>query len=181
MRFGIDIDGTINNFQEIVANYIWKDYGIQVDNTKYELYKGIPQKEVDNFCNRHAEDFLNEVQPLINAKEDIDKLLENNQVFLITARGYDCAKDTLEWLYRYKFLYTDIYFNCGNKVDTCKWKDVDVMVDDSPHNLIALHKNQIPYIIFDQPYNQNIYGELYRAKDWDNLYNFLDFYNTEIN
>jgi 5'(3')-deoxyribonucleotidase len=85
----------------------------------------------------------------------------------------------LYWLRKNEFNYTDVLFNCGNKVDACKFKGVDFMVDDSPHNLKALHAGKIPYIVFDQTYNQDIYGEEFRAKTWNDMYNFFDFLGVD--
>ena len=176
MILGIDIDGTINNFQDVSAKYLKKELNIKFDNKDYELYKGMKKSEIDDFNQKHREDFINEVKALPGSQEVINQLLnQGNEIYLITAREYSFAPDTMEWLDKNHFSFTDIYFNCGNKVDTCKWKDVDIMIDDSPYNLKALNKAGIPYIVFNQEYNQDIYNELYRAKNWENIYDFINF------
>ena len=39
----------------------------------------------------------------------------------------------------------------------------------------ALNKAGILYIIYNQNYNQDIYNELYRASNWNNIYDFLTY------
>lgn len=176
MILGIDIDGTVNNFQDVVAKYLQKEYDIKFDDKDYELYKGLNKSEIDKFNDKYSQVFLKEVKALPESQEVINELMnKGNEVYFITAREYSHASDTMEWLKRNNFSFTDIYFNCGNKVDTCKWKNVDIMIDDSPYNLKALNKAGIPYIIYNQNYNQDIYNELYRASNWNNIYDFLTY------
>lgn len=176
MRIGIDIDGTVNNFQDIASKYIEKEYGFKWDGNSYEIYPNLTSKEIHDFMSRHNQDFLNEVKPLEYARQGIVDLLNaKNQVFFITARDYSVAEDTLQWLKKNKFMYTDIYFNCGNKVATCKWKELDYMIEDCPYNLMELAKNNIPFIVYDQKYNQEIKGEVYRSNNWEHIIDFLNY------
>lgn len=181
MKIGIDIDGTMNNFQYVAAQYLKEDYGVIFDDSNYELYTGLTQSQINEFNEKHEEDFTNHVSPMPYSQEVIQDLsTAGNQIFIITARGYSMADQTLEWLRKNKFVYNDIYFNAGNKVDVCKWKDVDVMIEDSPYNLKALNQNNIPFITFKQNYNNDINGELYRSNDWLKIYDFLNFFSTKI-
>ena len=176
MRIGIDIDGTVNNFQNIAAKYLNLEYGIKWDETDYNLYPNMNVKEIHAFMDKYRLKFVDEVEPLEDSQDVIRELLgAKNQIFFITARDYLVAEDTMQWLRMHGFCYTDVLFNCGNKVEACKWKEVDIMIDDAPHNLMALNKNKIPYIIYDQKYNQDIYGEEFRAKSWKDIYNYLTF------
>ncbi len=174
MRIGVDIDGTINNFADIASKYIELETGFKWDRKQYEIYPKMNADEIHNFMLRHRQDFIDEVQPVNNSQDCIRNLLNaRNQVYFITARDYVVAEDTLQWLRKHGFLYTDIFFNCGDKVGACIWKDIDVMIDDSPYNIKKLEENHIPYIVFNQPYNQNINDGLYRATNWNEIENFI--------
>ena len=177
MRIGVDIDGVINNFHEVASKYIKQDYGVDWYGTTYDIYKGLTAQQVREFLANRKEKFLTEIKSVKNSRDVIVNLLNaKHQIYLITARGYDMADDTIRWLKQHKFIYTDVYFNCGNKVDACKWKEVHLMIEDSPHNLMALAKNKIPYIIFNQSYNQEVYGELLRTDKWTEIEEFLRYY-----
>lgn len=181
MKIGIDIDGTINNFQDVAAKYLKQDYGINFDDSNYELYTGLNKAQIKEFNEKHQDDFLNDVTSLPHSQEVIKDLLsEGNRIYIITARYYSMADPTLEWLRMNQFAYNEIYFNAGNKVDVCAWKDIDVMIDDNPHNLMALAKHDIPFITFKQNYNDMVYGELYKSNDWENIHDFLTFFGTKI-
>jgi len=145
----------------------------------YEIYKGMSIKDIQEFTNKYEKDFVRLVKPLDYARETINNLInQKHSVYLITARDYAMAEQTMSWIRQNAIFYTDIYFNCGNKVDCCKWKDVNVMIEDSPHNLISLNKSNIPYIIFDQKYNQDIYGGLLRTNDWKEIEQFINFFDV---
>lgn len=180
MRIGIDIDGTINNFSDVAAKYIEKEYGLVWDKSEYEIYKGLTKDQIHAFSKKYEGVLTDEIKPLDSSREVINELMLNrNQIFFITARGYDVAENTLYWLRQYGFNYTDILFACGDKVDACRFKRVDYMIDDAPHNLMALNKANVPYIVFDHEYNKDIYGEEFRAKTWDDMYNFFDFLGVD--
>lgn len=180
MRIGVDLDGVLNNFHIIATKYLKQEYGYEWDETSYNIYTDLSKQQIHEFTENMAETFVNEVQPTKNSRDVIINLLnDKHQVFLITARGYEMAEDTIKWLKLHKYIFADIYFNCGNKVDACKWKNVDLMIEDSPHNLMALAKNNIPYIVFDQTYNKDIYGELIRTNSWKEIENFIRFYDIK--
>ena len=180
MRIGVDLDGVLNNFHIIATKYLKQEYGYEWDETSYNIYTDLSKQQIHEFTENMAETFINEVQPIKDSRNVIVNLLnDKHQIFLITARGYEMAEDTIKWLKLHKYIFTDIYFNCGNKVDACKWKNVDLMIEDSPHNLMALAKNDIPYVVFDQSYNQDIYGELLRTNNWNEIENFIRFYSIK--
>lgn len=176
MRIGVDIDNTINNFSVVAKKYLKEDYNKTFSPTDYNLYSGLKLPEIKKFEARHSDEFMNEVKPIAESSEILRQLLnEKNQIYIITARNYSFAEETLKWLRRYNFMYTDIYFNSTTKVDVCKWKEVDFMIDDNPNNLISLNKAGIPFIVFNQPYNQDIYGEKLRSNNWNTIYDFFSY------
>ena len=179
MRIGIDIDGTINNFQDVATDILKREHGLDWSGDTYEIYKGMTIAQIQEFTDKYEDEFIRAVSPLENSCEVIRNWInQKHQVYLITARGYSMAEHTMTWLRRNSVFYTDIYFNCGDKVDCCKWKDVQVMIEDSPHNLKSLNKNNVPYVIFDQKYNKDIYGGLLRTSDWLKIEDFVNFYDV---
>lgn len=174
MNIGIDIDGTINNFQDVVIKILAMEYDIHIHKSQYEIYdKLTPQQQNDFFY--HNDDFLlHSVSVLPYAQSVIkDLLLLNNNVYLITARKYNCVENTLQWLRMHKIPYTDIYFNTENKVDVCKWKNITYMIDDNPYVLDELINHNIPSIVFQHEYNQHINNYAFKSNDWKNIFNFI--------
>lgn len=49
------------------------------------------------------------------------------------------------------------------------------MIDDSPWNILALQKNGIDCLAYDQPYNQRIKDNQFinRVYSWKDIYEFL--------
>jgi len=180
LNIGIDIDGCLNNHHKNLYNYIINNYNIKIDLFQYdniqllldkiglknltELYKNIPTKiDIPEFLSSYF----------------VNKLYNKHNVYILTARSYAGANETVQWLNKYNFNYKDIFFKCGNKVDICYYKNIDYMIDDSPYNIYYLIKNNINTIVFSRPYNKKFcsdkfYDNIYIAKNWIEIYNYIN-------
>lgn len=175
MNIGVDIDGVLNHFYKEYYNFILKNFNLKIDITKYDNNKFLKNKLGDYFNtiqnNFNMKDL--EVEPF--AKFFIKKLKRKNNIYIITARKSEESLDTINWLNKNGIVYDDIFFNSGNKGDICSNLNVDFMIDDAPHNIFNLLKNNINTIVFNRPYNQGFYnGNLvYVANNWIDIYNYL--------
>ena len=109
MRIGVDLDGVLNNFHIIATKYLKQEYGYEWDETSYNIYTDLSKQQIHEFTENMAETFINEVQPTKDSRNVIVNLLnDKHQIFLITARGYEMAEDTIKWLKLHKYIFTDI-------------------------------------------------------------------------
>lgn len=76
------------------------------------------------------------------------------------------AEDTIASLRKNHIPFND-FCMIESKADI----NVDLMVDDAPHNIQAMADNNTPVLIFDQVYNQHL--NYPRAKNWQEVYNVV--------
>lgn len=173
MIIGLDIDGCINDMDYYLKELLKKDYNIKNFSSSHNVLHSIgleSKKEQDLFWQDNS-DYFNKYMPARkNANKIIDKLMEEHSIFILTAREYNCAGVTIEWLKINNINYHDIYFSCGKKADACIWKKVDYMIEDNPNNILELLKNGVKVIIMDHDYNSYIEHEnAIRCKNWDDI------------
>ena len=176
MRIGIDIDGTLNNLDEVVRNIRLHEENVILDECKYELYPDMDNSQIDDFNIRHAKHLIDWVKPTNHACEIIPKLSRKHDLFIITARAshYDLL-NTIAWFEKNHFNlshFKSLLFDCHDKAKICLKKDIDIMIDDAPHHLYALCEHQIPTIKFDHLYNSTS-PCTYHTNDWREIYDLL--------
>lgn len=67
--------------------------------------------------------------------------------------------DTVEWLEEHGIPYWDLCF-LGRKSDL----NLDLLIDDAPHNIASLREAGRNVLVMDQPYNRHLGGP--RAMNW---------------
>ena len=62
--------------------------------------------------------------------------------------------------------YDGLEFTVGSKLPYCKKNNIDVMIDDSPTNVLDI-STKIPVLCFDNPYNKTLNGNnITRVYGW---------------
>ena len=94
MKIGIDIDGVLTDIEQWQLDYgskfYYENYGLGIKN-----YKGYETNEIfdvdikldDEFWNKYFRDYSVNVEARKFANEVIDKLKEENEIYIITARS----------------------------------------------------------------------------------------------
>ena len=185
MRIGIDIDGCITDIARFVADYGTKfcyenniKYVLKEDEYDESKALGISYEETEKFWNKYLPYYSIEYKPREFVSEVINKLKENNEIYIITARDeaglppeyYGHMQELVkEWLKKYSINYDKLIFTKEN--------NIDIMIEDSPYNLIDI-SNKIQVMCFDNPYNKKIEGEnIIRVYSW---YDILSKINNII-
>lgn len=180
LNIGIDIDGCLNNHHKNLYNYIVSNYNVDFNLMQYNntqlLLDELGLKSLTELYSNFSEE---NNTPEFLSSYFINKLNKKHNIYIITARSYKSANDTIEWLNKYNFHYKDILFKCGDKVDACFYKDIDYMIDDSPYNIYNLIKNNINTIVFSRPYNKKFCSgkfidNIYVVKNWLEVFNYIN-------
>lgn len=94
MKIGIDIDGVLTDVEQwqldYGSKYYYEKYGMRIKNYKgYEASEifDVDKKLDDEFQNEYFRDYSINVETRKFANEVIDKLKEENEIYIITARG----------------------------------------------------------------------------------------------
>ena len=174
----IDIDSTINNFQECFLEIFKQKYPdlwekLPNNPTHFDALQLDKQETMEIFM---SEGFTNKMIPLHGAVNAIHEIEARNfLVFFCTALvtdNSDVLKDRVHWIG--KWFGEDFM----NRVIFTKDKSLvrgDFLIDDSPFKTKGLLKPEWKLIIFDMSYNQNdsCYGRIYNWTDLDHLFSLL--------
>ena len=187
MKIGIDIDDTISDTYSTLLPYAQK-YNIEVlgksgkvkplDATDHMYTKALhdwSEKEEYDFLDMYYEKFVKEVDIKHLAKEYIEKLSKDNEIYLITARfeskNKNIANLTKKWLEEKQVPYKELILNTQDKVSIAKEIGIDLFIDDSYKNCKAMSENGIKTFIMDSKVNSNFEIEnVVRVYSWPHAY-----------
>lgn len=184
MNIGIDIDGVMTD----VLAYI-KEKGQIFLNKPIVNEEGFDvadifdvSKEVeDAFWSEYYGDYIKTVQARKGVGEVTQKLKsEGNKIFVITSRyvkpsyGFNSKEEhykiTEEFLNKNGIYYDELLYAKQPKVKEANEKEIDIFIDDSPTNIMALSKVTRVFIM-DEPYNRTSYAKgAVRVHDWQEIY-----------
>lgn len=143
MRIGIDFDDTIVNTKEIVRKFM----------DRYNVKEFRTEEEKTIFYKQHVDDVMKEITLKDNVVEVLNRLKDNNELFIITARGTYYSKNlpklTLDFIENNNIPVDKVYFNCEEKASKCLELKIDLFIDDLPQNCISVNEVGIKTFIFD--------------------------------
>ena len=190
MRIGIDIDGVLTDIEQYQLDYgskfYYENYKKEIINYKgYETYDIFDSnKEIDDlFWKKYFKEYSVNVKARDLSSEIIKKLKEDgNEIYIITARGsflshssdvmtYDENKEVVKkWLEKNDIYYDKLIFSPEDKLDICLENNIDIMVEDSVHNINNV-STRLPVICFHANYNEKCIGKnIIRCYSWYDIY-----------
>lgn len=187
MRIGIDLDGVITNIAQFVADYGTKfcydnkiKYNLKPDEYDEQKALGISGEWTEKFWNRYLPYYGTKYAPREFAKEVIDILKEDNEIYIITARNEDGLPEELYgfmhemvkgWFKEKEINYDKLIFTQGSKLPYCLENKIDIMIEDSPRNIKEI-STKIPVLCFDNSYNKELKGNnITRVYSWYDILN----------
>jgi uncharacterized HAD superfamily protein len=139
--------------EEIKSFYIEEFFGITAQEAR---------ETIDEFF--YHDDHLNAL-PVEGAKEVLERLSKNNNLYIVTAKPDRLEQITLDWLQKhYPDKFKKIHFanTFSHSLDTKKRKKsevcieagINLLIDDGIDNAIDVSSAGIPVLLFDTPWNQ---------------------------
>lgn len=182
MRIGIDIDGVLTDIARFISDYGTKfcyenNIKIQIKKDEYNEEKalGISKENKKRFWNKYLLYYAMEYNSREFAADVIKRLKEKNEIYIITARNEEelpselsgkMKKIVANWLEKNDIKYDKLIFTTGSKLPYCLENKIDIMIEDSPRNIIEI-SNDIEVLCFDNPYNEGIEGKnITRVYSW---------------
>ena len=192
MNIGIDIDDTISDTYETqfnVAQYytinvLKRDGKInELNNLTNHFYNKYlhnwNDEEEMEFFTRFYKKCLEEIRPKMYAKEVLDKLKEENKIYLVTARfdwGETKAEDvTKKWLEDFKIPYDKLIVNAQDKAEIAKKYNINIFLDDSYTNCQKVAEIGAKTYLMDSRVNRGIKEDekIERIYSWPHFYQKL--------
>lgn len=185
MRIGIDIDGVLTNIIRYACDYGSKyffkkyrklDININAWSLK-DMFNVTDEEDKECWLSLVKDYSINEpARPF--AAEIIEKIKnENNEIYIITARGASSWDDKdgemknilIEWLNKNNINYNKLIIS-KNKLEICKKYDIKIMIEDKTENINSISK-ELSVICFDENHNKHLNGKnIYRAYSWYDVY-----------
>ena len=173
MNIGIDMDDTICSTSKMIEVYSNK-YITENNITKDNLWNIKENK--DKFLKQYLQKIYDEAHLKEGVRECFKELKKlGYNLYIITARTENYVEDINNTIVNYlktnNLLVDGIFINSNDKVDICKNKNIDLMIEDNLYNYNMLKQNNINTILLDE---DNKYKSLKnKVKNWYEVINII--------
>lgn len=179
MRIAIDIDSTLHHYWDTLSEIAVRRFGIELPYEE-QLTWGItrlrPEQLEICIAESHTDERILAGDPYPGAVEAVRRWHEAGHYIHVTShRDVRCAPATERWLARIGVPCDDVCCS-WDKVSRCAELQIDVLVDDSPLNLIAALERGIAAATIAHPWNGDVCEEedVLVAADWPELARVLE-------
>ncbi|MHC6178483.1 hypothetical protein ACYUJ6_01220 [Clostridium sp. JNZ X4-2] len=177
----IDIDGTITDpyFWLNSANTYFNK-NLTVDEiTQYDISKamGIPKSEYIDFYNKNKFRLHGKEEHIRkDAKRVIQELIEEHNIYFVTARDKDLEILTHHYLKKNCIPYDNVFvLGTTYKVDMAKKLSCDIFIEDSYENSLQLSQSGFKVLLMNTNYNQMELDEnITRVFNWEQIHDIID-------
>ena len=179
MRIAIDIDSTLHHYWDQFQQVVRRRHGIELPYESHTEW-GVGQLDTEQLraCvgETHTEEWVLAAEPYPDAVETVRGWHEAGHYIHITShRATDSRAITARWLDRIGLPYDDLHCSY-DKIAKAVEIGIDVLIDDSPVNLVRADDAGIVGATILHPWNREICAErgLICADDWPGLAGRLD-------
>jgi uncharacterized protein len=179
MRIAIDIDSTLHHYWDILSEVSRQRFGIELPYEE-QLTWGITRLRADQLAlciaETHSDEKILAGTPYPGAVEAVRRWHEqDNFVHITSHRESSRRAATAGWLERIGLPYDDLHCSF-DKVSRCAELDIDVLIDDSPGNLLGAIELGITPATLIHPWNSELCEEeeIICAESWPQLEALLE-------
>ncbi len=187
MNIGIDIDDTISNTSEqidkLAKKYTEEFLGRKIIlNNEIDILDPMWAKHLYNWTDEEDSKFwdlyyneaMENVEPKESAIEIINKLSENNKIYIITARWDknegEILKLTKDWLKKHDIQYFKLFLGHLDKRNIIIENDIEIFIDDSYKTCKEVSKLNIKTMMMDSRLNKKNHDpDILRVFSWNDI------------
>lgn len=178
----IDIDGTITSPYHFIP-YLNEMYNRSLSDEECNthdwssLYGVDMETMLKEFHDKYMHSY-GEAEIVEYAKEIIEKLKNQHQLYFVTARSEILKEVTVEWLNAKGFSDIEIYLlGSDYKINKAKELECHIFIEDNPSNAAQLAEEGFKVILIDNNYNKNIeHKNITRVNNWKDIENIIEEY-----
>ncbi len=179
MRIAIDIDSTLHHYWPLLSAAAKRRFGIELPyDRQFTWAISRLRKEQLRVCveDTHSEKAIRSAKPYPNAVETVNRWhAEGHFIHITSHRAEHCHRATKDWLDGIGLVYDDLYCSY-DKIARAREIGIDVLIDDSPVNIVRAIDAGIKAATIRHPWNQDVCEEeeVICAPDWPELGRRLD-------
>jgi uncharacterized protein len=174
MRIAIDIDSTLHHYWDQLEAVAQRRFGVAIpydDQVVWEIDRLKPEQLSAAVRETHTEPHILASEPYPGAVETVRAWHEAGHFIHITShRSTDAHDATAAWLQQIALPYDDLHCS-WDKISRCSEIDIDVLIDDSPQNILRAQEVGIVPATLSHPWNRELCNEegVICAADWPQL------------
>ena len=174
MRIGIDIDSTLHEYWDIFSEVAKQRFGIDLPyegQQDWVISSLKPNQLQAVISETHSPANVARAQPYPGAVETVTDWVEQGHWVHITShRSNDARESTIEWLTEIGLPFDDLHCSY-DKVPRCVELDVELLIDDSPVNIVRALEHGIKVATLVHPWNRDVVEteDVIAADDWPGL------------
>jgi uncharacterized HAD superfamily protein len=174
MRIAIDIDSTLHHYWDVLSEAARRRFGIELPYEEQFTWGITRLRDEQLACcieETHCETAILAGRPYPEAVETVTRWHEAGHFIHITSHRDPRAHDATErWLHAIGLGFDELYCSF-DKVTRCEELGIDLLIDDSPHNLQAAIERGIRAATIVHPWNEDVCDteDVVGAQDWAEL------------
>jgi uncharacterized protein len=174
MRIAIDIDSTLHHYWDELARAAKRRFGVELPYDEQRTW-AISRLRDEQFsvvvADTHSDAAIARAQPYPHAVETVNAWHETGHAIHVAShRAARCQTATERWLTDIGLRYDELYCS-RDKVSYCVELGVDVLIDDSPVNLLRALDAGMVAATLSHPWNEDLCEEedVVCGRDWRDL------------
>jgi uncharacterized protein len=174
MKIAIDIDSTLHHYWDALAAAARRRFGVALpyeQQVTWAIDRLRPEQLRACIAETHSEHVVLAAEPYPGAVDVVRRWHEAGHWIHITSHRDTAARDaTARWLERIDLPYDDLHCSY-DKIARARELGIDVLVDDSPVNLLGAIEAGMVGATIVHPWNRDVVEEedVVAARDWDEL------------
>jgi uncharacterized HAD superfamily protein len=173
-KIALDIDSTLHPYWDLLQRIVLERYGVELPyEDQFEWGIGALERDAVIHCveESHSDENILAGVPYENAVEIVRDWHEQGHWIHVTShRRPQTAPATADWLSKIGMPYDDLHCSF-DKVTRCTELGIDVLVDDSPVNIVRASEAGIVPATILHPWNREVVERdgVVAAADWVGL------------
>lgn len=179
MRIAIDIDSTLHHYWDILSEVSVRRFGVSLpyeEQFSWGITRLRPEQLALCIDESHSDERILAGRPYAGAVETVRRWHEAGHfIHIASHRPLDRHQATGVWLQSIGLPFDDLHVSF-DKVTRCVELDIDLLIDDSPENLLAAIEHDILVATIAHPWNIDVREEedVICADDWAELARLLE-------
>jgi uncharacterized protein len=179
MRIAIDIDSTLHHYWDVLSAVSLRRFGVELpyeEQFSWGITRLRPEQLALCIEESHCDERILAGRPYPGAVETVRRWHEEGHFVHVTShRPPDRAAATGAWLERVGLPFDDLHCSF-DKVSRCVELEIELLIDDSPHNIAAAIEHGMLAATIMHPWNRDACDEedIVSAPDWHALARLLE-------